>query len=219
MKEENKLSDKAASKISSGLFGVLLICFIFLAVDFVYLRTTTYGEWLIADYGQRIIVIAVILFLPPLRSAVRNAIRFNLSVFHFLAAPLFIAFLVIASHFVIEVPIYRAFPEAVLFKYPPPTSDVLHAFDLSIGLVMVAVSEEFTFRVLVPRFLSNHIGSATVVLVLSSLLFGLIHWSHGPGSVTVAFIAGLMWMVLVRRSGSVVPAIISHFLANLWFFW
>ena len=102
----------------------------------------------------------------------------------------------------------------VLFRYPPLTPGLLYWTDITFGLALTAVSEEFVFRgvfaVIVGRYLP---GTAAMVFV-SAIVFALIHWSHGLTSMVVAGIAGVALMALYLRTGSVLPGIAAHYAIN-----
>ena len=107
-------------------------------------------------------------------------------------------------------------------SFPPPEAfvdlfeNVLSAERTPIGtflaLVVVApVTEELLFRGLILRgFLANY--GQGVALVLSALLFALIHVN--PWQLLPAFTAGLILAWLAVETGSLVPCIFAHAVNN-----
>jgi membrane protease YdiL (CAAX protease family) len=121
-----------------------------------------------------------------------------------------------------------------------PTLKGFHRFfDLSIGLAIVAFTEEVVWR-----SLSVHVLSPKIKLVhllreqyklrivnpqrpnylkwvawyfvpVSCLLFGLIHWSNGIHAVVTAALWGLLPMIALIETGSLIPGLICHYFTNL----
>lgn len=183
--------------------------------DLVFLETETYRSWLAADYAFRVVTLAVIVLSPPLRAACRAFLAWPRP--HALALGLVVALAVaggLAEAF-IGGPIQSAFEETRLFVYPEPDSAVLKAIDLTLGLVLVATSEEFVFRVLLPVALLPLVRSPTAIVLATAVLFGAMHWSGGLGQVVTAAVIGALFMVSVFRAGSVWPALIAHYGLNV----
>ena len=63
-------------------------------------------------------------------------------------------------------------------------SPLLDRLDLSFGLLLVGIVEELIFRGLWVSILKRYVSSRIVPVVLSSLIFGLIHW-RGVGEPTI----------------------------------
>lgn len=81
---------------------------------------------------------------------------------------------------------------------------------LLVPLAVVAIpaaSEELLFRGLMLPGLDKRYGPR-VALVLSSLLFGLIHWA--PAAIAYATVAGFALGWLRRKTGSVLPCVAMH---------
>ncbi len=211
--QENTYSWKSSM---AWIFSILLLFFFF---DLVNLQTKTYGQWLLSDYALRMIVIAVVFAYKPFRRSVTDSLRIPIPLWKVITIAFLIAVFNIVMRYKVEAPLYYLFPQFVIFPYPQPTSTFLHAIDLTFGLTLVAASEEFLFRVLMPRFFASFHNSKVFVLLGSSLLFGLVHWEHGVGSVVAAFIIGVVLMYSVQRTGSLRPALLAHYLMDLWIFW
>ncbi len=97
-----------------------------------------------------------------------------------------------------------------LSRFSAPEVYLFYALALSIG---PALSEELAFRGLILQGLRSRLG-AGVSLVLTALLFGVIHLDLVQG--LGAFFTGLYLGYLTVRSGSIYPAIIAHGVNNLW---
>ena len=97
---------------------------------------------------------------------------------------------------------------------PAITSPVWDWIDLTFGLLMVGVFEELVFRGYMHTFISRYTKSSFVIVVISSIAFGFIHWSLGLQIVLVTSVIGAVFMIayLVTRS---LPAImLAHFAVN-----
>ncbi|MBW1803282.1 MAG: CPBP family intramembrane metalloprotease [Deltaproteobacteria bacterium] len=86
--------------------------------------------------------------------------------------------------------------------------------DLTVGLLLVAIIEELVFRGYVYRFLLRYIPNTLMIVVISALGFGLIHWSRGLIGVLSASAAGAVFMALYIRTRSLPPIILAHFAVN-----
>jgi hypothetical protein len=78
-------------------------------------------------------------------------------------------------------------------------------------VVVAAGSEELFFRgLLLPRLREAH--GTTIALVVTSLLFGLVH-GH-PVAIAYATVAGLVLGAVAIRTGSTLPALVMHASVN-----
>lgn len=87
-----------------------------------------------------------------------------------------------------------------------------NAFTSILTLAVVApITEELLFRgVFLRAFLKRH--SATKAIVVTSLMFALIHLN--PWQAIPAFILGLAFAAMDIRTGSILPSVISHAIYN-----
>ena len=76
--------------------------------------------------------------------------------------------------------------------------------------VMPAIVEEFAFRVVVLGSLRRY--SDTFAIFASAALFGLVHGNFVQ--IPFAFMVGLVFAYITINTGSVIPAMIIHFLNN-----
>lgn len=83
----------------------------------------------------------------------------------------------------------------------------------------VALSQEYIFRGLVFSYFDQFLpGNYFAMLIGSSVLFGLVHWTYaGWKMVVVATIAGIGYGLVYQLTGNLFFPVISHTLANV--FW
>ncbi|BBD08390.1 CPBP family intramembrane glutamic endopeptidase [Desulfovibrio ferrophilus] len=99
-----------------------------------------------------------------------------------------------------------------------PDGSVLGWVDLHFGLFMTGVLEELIFRGLAFTALTRAGLPTWVVFTVSSIVFGMIHWSLGVAAVATTGLIGAVFMVGMWRTGSVLPLIFAHFVVNYIFF-
>ncbi len=96
----------------------------------------------------------------------------------------------------------------------PPLHGGLYLLDMTVGIALVAVSEEVVFRRALPEVLRRaRLGEAATV-VTASLLFGLYHWSFRPATMIGAAAIGIVFMLFYRRAGVLWPVMVSHYLID-----
>jgi membrane protease YdiL (CAAX protease family) len=88
-------------------------------------------------------------------------------------------------------------------------------FDLTVGLMLVGVTEELVFRGYLLRFLTAYSRNSSVLIMISALAFGLIHWSGGLHQVLVTSAIGGVFMALFMRTRSLSAIMLAHFAVNL----
>lgn len=93
-------------------------------------------------------------------------------------------------------------------------SPSLRLFDLTVGLILVAITEELVFRKYLRRTLEFLRCSQTSVIWVSSILFGLIHWEAGSASVINAAFFGMLAMLAYYRTNQLWPCILAHYIVN-----
>jgi uncharacterized protein len=82
----------------------------------------------------------------------------------------------------------------------------------SAGLVTELVYRGVLLRIIAPRT-----AWSWRYLVLSALLFGLIHWESGLSMMIATVLFGAFLAVLYRYSGSIWPSMVGHMAVNfLW---
>ena len=97
---------------------------------------------------------------------------------------------------------------------PEIESSLWQWIDLTLGLLMVGVFEELIFRGFLHTFLARYTRRLPVIIGISSVAFGLIHWSGGFHQVMLAAAAGAVFMALYLRTRSLPPIMLAHFAIN-----
>ena len=105
-------------------------------------------------------------------------------------------------------------PPTKLGKIPRIHALWLNRVDLSFGLAFAGIFEEVIFRGLAFTVFRAVAKSTAILFFITALLFGLIHWSLGLHAIVNTAIIGAVFMVVMWRTGSVLPTIIAHFIIN-----
>ena len=114
-----------------------------------------------------------------------------------------------AYRWLAEVPGYPP-----LGQIPPITSPFWAWFDLTVGLFAVGFFEELVFRGYLGYLLPRYCAHPALIVLSSSLAFGLIHWSHGLHAVLVTACIGAIFMLVYRRTHSLAAPVAAHFVVN-----
>lgn len=85
------------------------------------------------------------------------------------------------------------------------------------GLLSInaGVVEELLFRLALPALLFATTGNAAVAIVVSVLLFGLMHSYQGLAGIIVTTVLGAVFMAVYVLTGSILVTIIAHALIDL----
>ena len=80
--------------------------------------------------------------------------------------------------------------------------------------MMVPIAEEIVFRGAILRVLQNALGERKrwIAIVISALIFGLIHFNLAQG--LHAFLIGLLLGWLYSKTGSILPSFVFHWVNN-----
>jgi membrane protease YdiL (CAAX protease family) len=97
-----------------------------------------------------------------------------------------------------------------LTRFPLPTNSLLQYFDNSVGMVFVGLSEEVVFRFYLINLLLLRGMSPTMAIIVSTLIFGAIHWSYGAGAMVFAALAGLVLSIIFVSARNLIVPIIVH---------
>lgn len=192
-------------------FWILVLLYIL--NDFLFLLDTHYATWLIIDYSIRIFTIVAIFFLYKEyvlnismlylhRYSLRKTLSYGLS-FSIIGILLF---RIIETHFTF-VNFYQG------IEFPEITNPFWNVFDLSIGLLLVAFSEELLLHAYFYTLFKNRFNDRTLIL-LSALLFAAIHWSNDLSNIIGVFIWGMIAMKILIKTQSIWPLILAHFLTD-----
>jgi membrane protease YdiL (CAAX protease family) len=200
-----------------GWFAIALAFGPFIAKRAFLLEHPPYTVWLVADYSARVISLVgvVIANRAGLLACGRPAAGLFKSVLVLLA-------LIVATFYVQMFidPLLRVKLELFVLWRPPFISNpVLRIFDLTFGLLLVAVSEEYVFRGLLMALLGRLRLNTSMVVVTSAGAFALIHLTSGLDDTLSAFLLGLLWGVAYWQTRRLSVCIFSHYLADLYILW
>ena len=95
-------------------------------------------------------------------------------------------------------------------RFPLPTNSALQYLDGTVGLVFVGLSEEVVFRFYLINLLLLRGMSPATAIIVSTLIFGGIHWSYGAGAVVFATLAGLVLSIIFVSTRNLIAPIIAH---------
>lgn len=95
-------------------------------------------------------------------------------------------------------------------RFPLPTNSALQYFDSTVGVVFVGLSEEVVFRFYLINLLMLRGMSPTMAIIVSTLIFGGIHWSYGAGAMVFATLAGLVLSIIFMSSRNLIVPTIAH---------
>ena len=191
---------------------------LFFLNDLAFIEAATLGQWLGADYAFKIAALALVVAFAPLRHAAADQKPAT--------SPIETTLLVLATGafvvtvFEIAYPLIDdALPETALQEMPEIRSASVFWLDMTFGLALTAIAEELVFRHLFFSIVRPSFTSPAFFVLVSALLFGLIHWSGGVANVVSATVAGIALMMLMLRTRSVLPAMVAHYLANFVLFY
>lgn len=195
-----------------GMLGLLTAPFFF--NDFIFLNIETAPQWLAADYGSKLLALIILFAVLPLRRAAASTIKLKAPLKDAVVLAALCTGAVIFADYFFRVLVPIEIESLVLFRYPPLTPGLLYWTDISFGLALTAVSEEFVFRGVFAVMVARYLPGTTAMVLVSAVVFALIHWSHGLTSMVAAGIAGVALMALYLRTGSVLPGIAAHYAIN-----
>jgi membrane protease YdiL (CAAX protease family) len=193
---------------------IALVAAPFFLNDFIFLNIETAHQWLAADYGSKLFALAVLFAVVPLRRAAVSTIKLKSPIKEAVILAVLCAGAVIFADYFFRVLLPIEIESLVLFRYPPLPPGVLYWTDITFGLALTSVSEEFIFRGVFAVLAARYLPGTTAMVLVSAVVFALIHWSHGLASVVIAGIAGVALMALYLRTGSVLPGIAAHYAIN-----
>lgn len=214
--EQPRVSTKRSVWPAIGLLA--LVTAAFFLNDFGFLMIETAPQWLAVDYTSKLLALGLLFFVAPLRLAATGSLKLRIPVRDTVSPVVLctIAIIVIDHFFRVVYPI--EIDSLVLFRYPGLDPGLLYWTDVTFGLALTAVSEEFVFRGVFAQLMTPYIKNTALMVGLSAVVFALIHWSHGVTSMVVAAFAGVALMMLYLRTGSVLPGMVAHYAVNFWDF-
>ncbi len=198
--------------------GVLIgLTFIFLLNDFSNIFIENYAVWLLIDYVfVKIIPLFVIFYL--IKNGMMSFSDFGIKKIK-ISQFLFLTILLSLAGVLIDQIGWRFFeqilPKTQVGHYPKIDNPIVNIIDLSIGLIFVGIIEETIFRGFYFTILKKYIKNTEMVILISAFVFGSIHWSLGLHAIINCSIWAILPLIVMWKTGSVIPAIIAHFLTNL----
>lgn len=198
------------------LFALVIFTLPFLLNDFSNIFVKDYRLWLIIDYV--IVRLSLLLFAIYL---VRNRIA-SLSDFGIVKINIPKVIFLVASLSVIGIGIdqigwrffFKILPNTQMGSMPPIPNPIVNKLDLYLGLLFAGFIEEVIFRGFYFNVLRDFIDNIFLLVLISSAVFGLIHWSNGLHAIISTSMIGVLFMVVVWKTKSVIPLIIVHFIIN-----
>jgi hypothetical protein len=86
--------------------------------------------------------------------------------------------------------------------------------DLTLGLLAVGIVEELVFRGFMHTFISRYTENSLAIVTISSVAFGLIHWSLGMHAVWITSAIGAVFMIAYLKTRSLPAIMLAHFAIN-----
>lgn len=170
------------------------------------------------DYLFRGLVVIALLGLSTSRRAIGEmpGVRSDSAVA--LLAVLWVTGASVLFHQTIHRFLYRLFWDPADFTWPPIESEPERLFDLTVGLLLVAITEELIFRKFARRHFDRQGLRPDQIIFRSGLLFGLIHWEQGVASVLNAWVFGALAMAAYIQTNRLWVPIVAHYIVNLLIF-
>jgi len=97
---------------------------------------------------------------------------------------------------------------------PAITSPVWNWIDLTFGLLLVGICEELIFRGFLHTVISRYTENSYTIVVISSVAFGLIHWSLGLHVVLITTTIGAVFMMTYLKTRALPAIMVAHFAIN-----
>ena len=192
-----------------------LLSSIFRLNDYLFMMAGSVAAWLMIDYGSRFLAIGIALYL--IRQKISTPAEFGLKSISFRSGLFWMLLLTVAGVLIDQVGwrfLEQVLPDTHMTSMPKIRNPYVNVFDLTFGVALVAVSEELVFRSYCFSALQRR-WSTWVVVAVSAVLFGLIHWSQGLHAIVSTALWGILPMVAMVRTGSILPAMIAHNVTDL----
>ncbi len=185
-----------------------------LASEIVRLGLADPAAWIACDYAGRIATLAVIAAIPAARAEAFPQQKPAISGWEM---ALWIVGIVASyrlfAHATSDA-VNAIFPGTIIGSYPSPRG-WLRAFDLSVGLALVAYSEEVLFRRLARAALRARLGDGLAMILVASALFAGYHWWTGLGNIVTTMAFAALAMLFYRRAGVLTPVVLAHYLCDV----
>jgi uncharacterized protein len=211
-----EISSKSGRRNASYVLTAIILCVPFYLNDFSNIYVTDWRLWLLIDYtGVKLLPFIVVLWLLVTKRMALTDFGLKTepvvrSVAVFLIGTLSVTFILQNGHLMLQwLPGY-----APLGKMPEIGSPLWRWIDLTIGLLMVGIVEELVFRGYLYTFIRRYTWRPSIIVGVSAMAFGLIHWSDGFHSVVLTALAGAVFMLLYLQTLSLPAIMLSHFMVD-----
>ncbi|MCC7484632.1 MAG: CPBP family intramembrane metalloprotease [Burkholderiales bacterium] len=184
--------------------------------DFASIHVTDWRSWLAIDYAAvKLLPLALVAWLIGTRRM--TAREFGLTGQR--GVPFLCAFLGAAlAGTLLDQNGYRllaALPGyPALGRMPEIGSSAWNRFDLTAGLLLVGIVEELVFRAYACTVIERYTRGAAATVAISSIAFGLAHWSLGLNAVLVTAAVGAVFMAIYLATRSAPALMLAHFIVN-----
>lgn len=198
------------------ILALILLVSPFYLNDFANIFIKDWHLWLFIDYvGLKLFPFAVMLWL--IRSKNMRPAEFGLTTQS--VPSFFVVFLVVSLiGTVIDQNAYQLITKlpgySPLGGMPAITSPAWDWIDLTLGLLLVGIIEELVFRGFMHTFISRYTENSFAIVAISSVAFGLVHWSLGLHTVLITSIIGAVFMMVYLRTRSLPAIMFAHFAIN-----
>ncbi|MDH5581216.1 MAG: CPBP family intramembrane metalloprotease [Bdellovibrionales bacterium] len=190
------------------MIHLILLTLIFLINDFLFIALSSFELALFFDYALRLIVIISLFKLFPKKELGFKFIRADFA--------LLLLLIMVPIGVYLYGPLVKDLTARIgLEAYIPSysLSGPIRRFDQTMGIFLVACSEEMLFRGLFPYKLKKL--NPNIMMLLGSVVYSLAYWGMGPAHMIVSFIWGLLALILRDRISNIIPLIFAHFLFKL----
>jgi uncharacterized protein len=206
----------AAAEHARAYLPALLLVVPFFLNDFANIYVTDWRLWLVIDYlAVKLLPLIVVVWL--IRTGKMRPVDFGLT----LQPPgaFIVVFLIaaLAGTFIDQngTLIFGSLPGyPALGRIPVIENRFWNWVDLTAGLILVGFFEELIFRGYLYRVLSRYTQNRLVIVPVSAVVFGLIHWSGGSVQVLTAAAVGALFMALYIRTRSLPAIMLAHVAVN-----
>ncbi|KIM11999.1 MAG: hypothetical protein KU37_03925 [Sulfuricurvum sp. PC08-66] len=187
---------------------------LYLLNDLIYLYTPWEISWFITDYVVRIITLGLFFWLYKEYVVDRQFFYFNdISTAKAAVWGLSFGLFGIVLFLVIDANLSTLnFYEGSTF--PTIENPLFYWFDMSVGLLLVAFSEELLFHSYFYTLYKDKLSAKSLVLI-STLLFTAIHWSNDITNILGVAIWAFFAMILFIRLRTIWPLIVAHTVTNM----
>ena len=173
-------------------------------------------EWLIWDYSIRCVsLFAIFVYhrVGSIKGGNRPASMLKtIPIFIFALCCLFLLYIYVFPVLAKNLPYLR------LFQSPIILNRELLVFDLTIGMALVAISEELAFRKVAFSLLRERGFGDGSIVILSSMAFALVHLTSGVASLLHALLAGLVLGTVYHVTGRLSVCVMLHFLDDFFIY-